>query len=90
MGKGSVFWAMACRPDLLRGGRSLRDLYTGFALSSRWSAQRLFAAIGRTTKVIAPRAVGLRGASLLEGRIGRDSLVAVGEEVLLGQDEFFG
>ena len=28
---------MACRPDPLRVGRSLRDLYTPFGSGSRWS-----------------------------------------------------
>jgi hypothetical protein len=65
---------MSCRTGALRGQRSLRDLYTGFAASSRWSAQTFVRdhrephPKGYTHhEVIAPRAVGPRGsASLLD------------------------
>jgi hypothetical protein len=33
---------MRCRAGALRGRRSLRDVYTGFALSFRWSVRGFF------------------------------------------------
>jgi hypothetical protein len=60
---------MRCRAGALRGQRSLRDVYTGFALSSRWSARRFFSSDQREPRpkgytrheVAAPRVAGPSG-----------------------------